>query len=165
MKLSKLRSILCFLSLFAFIQPAIAIDSDGVKPALKDFTLVPIALMISTTVGLGADKAQSPTVSTINQKIEAGCGCEYSFSDKSRRSKGLIFNSASGEPTAIMNIDGRDIRLQKIDSNRYSNDSISVILNLKQTKVEYESANYIGTIKVKRSGKTTNVKVVGACGC
>jgi hypothetical protein len=116
MKLSKLRSTLCFLSLFAFVQPAIAIDSDGVKPVFKDFALVPIALMISTTAGLGADKARSPTVSTIEQKIEAGCGCGYSFSDKSRRLKGLIFSSAAGESTAIMNIDSRDIRLQKIDN-------------------------------------------------
>jgi hypothetical protein len=165
MKLSKLRSTLCFLSLFTFIQPAIAINSDGVKPGFKDFALVPIALMISTTARLGENKARSPTVGTIDQKIEAGCGCAFSFSDKSRRSKGLIFRSIAGEPTAIMNIDGRDIQLQKIDKNRYSNDSISVILNLKQTKVEYESANYIGTIKVKHSGKTTNVKVIGDCGC
>jgi hypothetical protein len=121
---------------------------------------------ISAIAGLVAENSQPPTISTIEQKIEPGCGCGFRLSDKSRRSQGLIFSSAAGEPTAIMNIDGRDVRLQENSKlNSYSGDSISVILNLKPAKKEYETNNYVGKMKVKRSGKVTTLKVIGACGC
>jgi hypothetical protein len=119
-----------------------------------------------SAAGLVAEKNQPPTISTIEQKIEPGCGCGFRLSDKSRSSQGLIFSSAAGEPTAIMNIDGRDIRLQENSKlNSYSSDSISVILNLKPAKKEYETNNYVGKMKVKRSGQVTTLKIIGACGC
>ncbi len=124
-----------------------------------------IALGISATIGLGAGNSRSPKVDTIKQKIESGCGCGFSLSDKYRRSQGLIFSSGEGD-TAIMNIDGRDVRLQKNSKlESYSNDSISVVLDLKLTKKDYEANDYIGKIKVKRSGKITTLKVIGTCGC
>jgi hypothetical protein len=45
----------------------------------------------------------------------------------SLRSKGSIFSSAAGEPTAIMNIDGRDIRLRQIDNTQAHKDWVVVL--------------------------------------
>ena len=125
-----------------------------------------VTLGILTTAGLGADNNRSPVIGTIEQKIEPGCGCGFRLSNKSRRLQGLIFSSVAGEPTATMNIDGRDVRLRENSRLKsYSGDSISVILNLRKAKEEYEVTNYIGTMEVSRSGKVTTYKIKGACGC
>jgi hypothetical protein len=57
MKLSKLRSILCFLSLFAFVQPAIAINSDRLLPSLVN--LIPSSNSNSLSIRLALHRRQN----------------------------------------------------------------------------------------------------------
>lgn len=58
MKLSKLRSILCFLSLFAFVQPAIAINSDRLLPS-DLVNLIPSFNPNSSSIKLALRRSQN----------------------------------------------------------------------------------------------------------
>jgi hypothetical protein len=127
--------------------------------------VVSVLLGVFAPAGLAVSRSQPPIVGVIKQATEPGCGCAHYFSSKSRKPGGLVFSSVAGTPTALMNIDGKDVKLQKVSESRYSNGSIAATLNLKVTKTGYESTEYVGIIKVRHLGKTKVVKVVGWCGC
>jgi hypothetical protein len=123
-------------------------------------------LGVFVPVGLAVSSNRPPVVGVIRQATETGCGCVFRFSSQSRQSRAWIFSSAAGAPTALMNIDGKDVKLNKISDSHYSNGPISAtFFNLKTTRTDYESAEYVGKIRVRRLGKTKVVKVAGWCGC
>ncbi len=116
-----------------------------------------------------------------------GCGCYISFSKADDKARRYIFfaSDEEGNKDALMNIDGRDIRLRFVNQinpkakirlgsryiSRYESGNITVevvrtIIWLCPPKDEgCEIARFSVTLTVRKGNSTQIVKAFGVCGC
>jgi hypothetical protein len=115
---------------------------------------------------------KAPVIGTIQSKLESGCGCYSYFANSPKNQQRAVFSyQFSGTPSesAIMNIDGQDIKLiskrkgAKIEKWVYND--ITVTFTTSLVKKEYEGASFNEKIVVKRGGKSSIVRATGYCGC
>ena len=118
---------------------------------------------------------KAPVIGTIKQKLDPGCGCSSRFADRYSKEKGTVVEYLfSDSPTIVMNIDGQDIQLRKINKSKnsqgkvvkefyvYKNISVRIDSTLKR---QYEGDSYNIKITVNRNGKSSIARAKGYCGC
>jgi hypothetical protein len=130
-----------------------------------------IALPIDTRSNKIAITQKTPLVGAIQSKLESGCGCYFSFADGSKNKNKPVFSYLfSDTPSAIMNIDGQDIKLigknkKGFKVERWVYNDILVTITSSLVKSEYEGGSYKAKIVVKRGYKSSIIKATGYCGC
>jgi hypothetical protein len=119
---------------------------------------------------------KAPIIGVIKSEIEYGDGCYFTFVSKSNKNGKPAFRSLDTEKDSrpIMNIDGEDIRLEKVVEKRnnkrellferYIYRDIPVTLTFFHIKDGREGSFYKVKIVAKRGNKSTVVQTEGYCG-
>jgi hypothetical protein len=151
-----------------------------------------LLLFIMAIVVLGSVPAQNASKRSFvgyvtDEAIVGGCGCYFKFRRTPQKVDRYLFASSIEEDvTALMNIDGSDVKLklvkgmepkgtqERVGSRRretYVAGEITVTGNYVVTRVcapndeNCESTDYDVTFQVKKGSKSQLVKASGYCGC